>query len=826
LRWVVWLGLGLTAGCWFPPPVVDAGDGDMDAGVDAGPEGPSIDTFTINSVNNDITITEGSDLDIAWSATADDCELRLFTAVDGQLLGPPELALPTTAEDTEEDVPTSLRVELTCNMAGFDSVTAEHTATVAPSISDLVIDDNSMTNISFISASRLVNEGSYIVRADTKHATECLLFDVTNNAVKASVSTVDGPPESQTHTWPDVVIDETVTLRVDCTATDDTTVSSDTGELLVRTLDTLGTTAPTTAPNVLATDFITWSGSELAGCAPDSVEGAVMVTSSDSNGGQASFTPGPGVNAITFTCADNDAFGQPFAGDTLFVTALSLVMSPTGELLQAYDAPLAITITTVGADTCVLSDAGGEIETLMMTGANDSNPVAFATLNNRIEDADYTVSCTPRLNSLTVVPNPDPATATLNYYTGPRATGLSVALDVNDPDNEAVNNVVLTATYDGVGTCVVNEYSGDPGPVMGSPTEIPLVAGQATVMKGGRGQRRAYELYCARSVGGMMEDDTFAETRAVWWGELNAASVGGGLASDVLLVTGNLQLGGYSQGVFLDAANGIPSLLEVAGFMNLSDWSDGASLTNGAGLVLTSIWGDLRIQQTATTQLTTTNGLGQLQWVGGDIEISGNDSLTTVFLPALTSVGQDVSLSGNDSLTTVSLPALTSVGQDVSLSGNDSLATVSLPALNSVEGDLTIEFNGLGTPLDQVILGPQTDGQALFRIDGDLLIENNTWIAPGGDATNPNDLRLNELDEIGGGLSIHTNPGLDQWSFGNLTTVQNSTPLPTGFTVFNNANLPCADADDLYCGLDPTRTNAAISSNSGCTGSEPTCGVD
>ena len=81
---------------------------------------------------------------------------------------------------------------------------------------------------------------------------------------------------------------------------------------------------------------------------------------------------------------------------------------------------------------------------------------------------------------------------------------------------------------------------------------------------------------------------------------------------------------------------------------------------------------------------------GSLSWI--DVTV-----ITSLSAPALTSVGSfssgtgSLNITGNDAVKGVSLPALQSVGGSVSVASNNGLAAASFPALTQVGGNVLLD---------------------------------------------------------------------------------------------------------------------------------------
>lgn len=126
-----------------------------------------------------------------------------------------------------------------------------------------------------------------------------------------------------------------------------------------------------------------------------------------------------------------------------------------------------------------------------------------------------------------------------------------------------------------------------------------------------------------------------------------------------------------------------PHLQWIGGDLQISGDS---SLTNLDGLdSLNYVSGSLLLADNPA--LNSTNNLPDLQGIGGDLVVDGGGAV--VGLPALTAVPGQLSIVADTgvarTLRAVDLPSLQCTGYGVTISGNDSLTSVSMPALNSLQ---------------------------------------------------------------------------------------------------------------------------------------------
>jgi hypothetical protein len=191
-----------------------------------------------------------------------------------------------------------------------------------------------------------------------------------------------------------------------------------------------------------------------------------------------------------------------------------------------------------------------------------------------------------------------------------------------------------------------------------------------------------------------------------------------------------------------------PNCTQIGGALLIGDLG-GSDITNLNGLsVLTSIDGNLRIGfyegmvPGSNPLLTSLSGLGNLEYIGGMLEVVLNPLLTNfIGLGGLMSIGGGLEISGNDSLASLTgLDNLTYIGGKVVISGYCNGSGFSLTSL---------------TGLDNVT-----------SIDGKLRIQYTALQTLSG---------LNSLNSIGGGLEISGNPylisltGIDGINAGSIT---------------------------------------------------------
>ncbi len=206
----------------------------------------------------------------------------------------------------------------------------------------------------------------------------------------------------------------------------------------------------------------------------------------------------------------------------------------------------------------------------------------------------------------------------------------------------------------------------------------------------------------------------------------------------------------------------------------------------------TAISGNVNINDAVDGNITNLNGLSQITFIGGNLDISANPNLTNLTgLNAVTAIGGGLyllsyltSLTGLNALSSIGgefyisnqnisnfsgLNALTSIGGGVYIGSNSSLTSLTgLNAINSIGGYLSFQWNGALTNLSGL--------NALTSIGGGLgFYENNTLTSING---------LDGLNSIGGFLNIKDNPVLT-----NLTVLNGVASIGGAITITNNAAL-------------------------------------
>lgn len=216
-----------------------------------------------------------------------------------------------------------------------------------------------------------------------------------------------------------------------------------------------------------------------------------------------------------------------------------------------------------------------------------------------------------------------------------------------------------------------------------------------------------------------IDTDDWPTDTECYWGDLTIAD-----ASDVAtlepwtcLTGGDLTI---TTSVLTDVD--LPNLQWVGGNLIIEN---NTTLTSLSGLsALFDVNGDLNI--TGNAGLTTLSGLSALQSVGGSLEVASNPDLASLGLTAVNSVGimsedGSITIDSNPALTNANLTSLTSVSGNLEIFDNDALASLSgLGAFASVGGNLYVSDNGHLTSLGG--LGNVTDvGDYLYVQGNDLL---------------------------------------------------------------------------------------------------------
>lgn len=170
----------------------------------------------------------------------------------------------------------------------------------------------------------------------------------------------------------------------------------------------------------------------------------------------------------------------------------------------------------------------------------------------------------------------------------------------------------------------------------------------------------------------------------------------------------------------------------------------------------------------------------QLSSVGDYVRVENAPALATLELPSLRSAGSVIAV-GDPQLARLSAPALAYLTARVDLRGLTSLTALELEALVSVGGDVTL------VGLEQ--LGDLTGLASLASIGGNLALENSA-----GPASMAG---LERLTLVAGGLTIQNNPELA--SLGDLDSLE---AIGGDLRVVGNVNLGNAAAQAFADGVD------------------------
>jgi len=162
-----------------------------------------------------------------------------------------------------------------------------------------------------------------------------------------------------------------------------------------------------------------------------------------------------------------------------------------------------------------------------------------------------------------------------------------------------------------------------------------------------------------------------------------------------------------------------PNCTEIEGYLVIN----GSDISNLNGLnELTSIGGDLNISYNQL--LTTLSGLDGLTSIGGELSLMRNYSLTSLLgLDNVTSIEGNIIIFQNNLLTNLTgMEGLTNIEGELFISGHSNLLNLSgLDNLSSLGGHLRIG----GQPYTNNSLTSLTGLEDLTTIGGDLKIENN-----------------------------------------------------------------------------------------------------
>ena len=247
----------------------------------------------------------------------------------------------------------------------------------------------------------------------------------------------------------------------------------------------------------------------------------------------------------------------------------------------------------------------------------------------------------------------------------------------------------------------------------------------------------------------------------------NLDAVGG-----VVLVQGNdalADLGGLGQLTRAAALNivGNRGLVDLAGLDQLVNFPGSMRIANNPNLAsldgldgLTTCDGTLAIRDNPSLGDVNLDALTRVTL----LELSGNDAVQAIALPALAKIESRLLVSGHAALTSVTLPQLSSVGDLVRFESNPVLATIELPQLVAA-GSLS----ATGDPSLRTLTAPR-----LVFLTANLELRNLTVLddldltsmaSTGADATFvglgalPNFAGLANLGSIGGNATLRDSAG-------------------------------------------------------------------
>lgn len=204
----------------------------------------------------------------------------------------------------------------------------------------------------------------------------------------------------------------------------------------------------------------------------------------------------------------------------------------------------------------------------------------------------------------------------------------------------------------------------------------------------------------------------------------------------------------------------------------------------------TGIEGNVTINGDNITNL---NGLNGLTFIGGSLNINGNNALTSLTgLDNLTSIGDELSIFGNGALSSLTgLENLSFIGNILYIFGNNALTSLTgLQNLTSLEEGLTLFYN-----------------DALVSLTGlKNLTSIGNFLSIGGNNTLTSLTGLENLASIGGAFSIGKNNALTS-----LTGLENLTSIGGALIISeNNSITSLTGLENINAG---TITNVKIFDN-------------
>lgn len=246
------------------------------------------------------------------------------------------------------------------------------------------------------------------------------------------------------------------------------------------------------------------------------------------------------------------------------------------------------------------------------------------------------------------------------------------------------------------------------------PTTPGVPSGPVARVPGGA-PPRADQAFPAKGHAAPVDEDTGLRRRraAKGLGTEAGAAIGGPASRDASRV-GATSVGARLQAMGFDAKRAEPKVL--TGKIVVESAADLEQLRG-----VTTIKGDLAIQETAKLSAGACEVLRGLVEVEGRLTLEGNAALTAVdFLSSLERVGSTVYLGFNDAVESVALPKLAHVGGALIVEANARLEKLSLPALTTVARYLDVHEN----PRLVEIEAPRLqDAQRLSFVDNRRLVK-------------------------------------------------------------------------------------------------------
>jgi hypothetical protein len=230
-----------------------------------------------------------------------------------------------------------------------------------------------------------------------------------------------------------------------------------------------------------------------------------------------------------------------------------------------------------------------------------------------------------------------------------------------------------------------------------------------------------------------------------------------------------------------DFQNNYPSCTEIEGDVTIS----GDDIANLNGLnIISVISGNFYVgdMDSYNPLLFDLSGIDNLTFVGGDLIISNNTSLSSLTgLEGLTSTGGKLTVLGNFSLEDLSgLENLNVIGAHLHIAYNTSLENFNgLNNLESLGGELAIGFN---FTLDEI-----TNLETLHTINGHIWIEGNQYLESIAGIHNINAATIEDL-------YIFSNESL---SYCNVESVCNYIANPNGLMDFSNNAEGCTGVEEV-----------------------------